>query len=90
MNDRELSAQISNLLWHEDVMGIGKGIDSPRDEFDLESVELVQALKTSEDLDEFVEKVVSIFNKSFEPTLPYDFDNTKELAQKIYELMQTD
>lgn len=90
MNNQDLSAQISDLLWNEDVMGIGKSIDSPRDEFDHESVELVQALMNSENLEDFVNKVADIFNKSFEPVPPYDFDNTQELARKIYDLSQTD
>lgn len=86
MNDQELAAQISVLLWDEDLMGIGKGSGAPKDEFRIEAKMLVEALTRAEDEEDFTHKAIDIFNKQFEPTPAYDFDNTKEIAKKIYEL----
>jgi len=83
-DNERLAMKISSLLWNDDFYGIGIGSDTPKDEFDHEAREIAAALRESDDVEAFTYKLINIFNKAFDPTLRFDYDNTKVLAQKIY------
>lgn len=90
MDDQQLSAKISELLWQEDVLGVGAGIDAPKDEFATEADEIARALASSKDAEQFTNALVEILNRAFAPVPPLDLDDTSELAQKLFALRRNE
>jgi hypothetical protein len=86
MEVNSLITKIAILLWEENLMGIGKEAQSPKDEFLLEAKQIAAVLGDIDDEEILTYKIIAIINESFEPFPPYDYDSTHELAHKIYVL----
>lgn len=86
LREDALTIKIATFLWNEDFYSIGKGSSTSENEFRFEARLLARAFMNSIDDEDFTYKLIDIFNESFEPIPPFDFDNSHELAKTIYEI----
>lgn len=82
-HENDLAKAIAALLWDLNILGAKEHM-SPEHEFIIEAKLLVKALAAAKDEEDFIYKLVDIFNENFGSG--YEFDNSHELAKEIYKL----